>query len=62
MSCEKNGGQKGLFLIIPPFSGAGVSQSTKHGEQLLVFLELVEWSRKKYGVGGVEMFFLELEC
>ena len=37
-------GQKGLFLVMPPFPGAGVSQSAKHVEQPLVFLEFVEWS------------------
>jgi hypothetical protein len=28
----------------PPFSGAGANQSAKHVEQLLIFLEFVEWS------------------
>jgi hypothetical protein len=47
---------KRIFLPKPPFPRAGVSQSAV--EQLLVFLE---WSWKKLGVGGVELFF-ELEC
>jgi hypothetical protein len=41
---KKKKGQKRLFLPKPPFPGAGVSQSATQVEQLLVFLEFVEWS------------------
>jgi len=42
---------------MPSFPGAGVIQSAKHVEQLPIFQGIVEWSRKIYGVGGVELFF-----